>query len=291
MDIAILAYWNPYDGSGWGWGWGGGGGGGGSCPYYCNEGGGNADGSTTVSGDVVLTYAYAGGDAVAMVMSPEGQGPYYAQGVTPVPVGGGAEAPYSITGWAGLGEMAVTGCHDSNYNQLIEADDKCGAFTSEVGVDGNPLDFSGDANFEGDIEIPLGDYGFDLVPFVQLHGTVSIKDQTFDDLPAGSSLYVAALKFQPSLEITAQDLMDRAYDYQSWTVSELAGLESVDYAIPVPANTIVYLMAYVDEDGDGQLNESGELVAAGDDETGRIPTGNQSQEVNLVLSTYEEVMQ
>ncbi len=280
VDISILSYWNPSDSDYWGTG--------GGCPGNCSEGG-NHDGSTTISGELVITYSYAGGNAAAMLMSTEGHGPYRSHIVTPEPAGGGAFAPYSLTGWAAWGEMNLIGCHDSNYNSYIDAGDRCGSYVTEPEVDGNPVNLLVEENItDAVIQVPLGDYGLDLVPFVSLNGALTVEEGSFDDLPSGSTLYVAALKFQPSLEITAQDLMDRAYDFQSWDSSELAGQTSLAYDVPVPANTIVYLMAYVDEDGDGQLNEDGEHVAAGNAETGRVATGSSSREINMELVVYTE---
>ena len=273
-----------------GWGWGSGASGENSdwvCPYDC-EGGGNDNGTTTISGDVLITYAYAGGDAAAMIMNTDGSGPLTSRRVTPEPTDSGATAPYSITGWVGHGEMNLIGCHDSNYNLLIDAADNCGAYASEPDVDGNPISFAGNENIEGDIQIPLGDVQIDLVPFVTVHGSLETYLGDFSDHASGSVLHVAAMKFRPSSDIVLEDMVARSYDYESWDVADLAGTSAVDYELAVPANTIIYLLAFMDEGGNNVVNEENEAVASGStDNNGRLATGSRSQEINMQVQPAE----
>jgi hypothetical protein len=92
------------------------------------------------------------------------------------------------------------------------------------------------------------------------------------------------MKFRPSSDISIADLVARSYEYQTWSTADLAGQGSVEYELPVPANTIVYLMAYADLGGNGVVNESDEPVASGSqDNNGRLPTGTRAQQVDLVL--------
>ena len=282
VDITILAYWAPGDGSGWGeggWGWGSGGGGG-----HSTTGGGNGDGTTTISGDLIITYSYAGGDAAAMLMGTDGFGPYKSAYGVPESVGGGAEAPYEMTTWADYGEMNLVGCHDSNYSQIIEASDQCGSYISEVDVDGNPINVSGDENFEDmDIQIPLGDYSLELVPFVRLYGNVT-SETPYADYAAGTPVYIAALKYLPGEDTQVADIEADAYDIVSYDWSDVQGATELAYDLAVPANTIVYLVAYADEDGDGVVAEMGEAKAhGGDGNHGRVPTGSVSQEMGMIL--------
>ncbi|MEC9058435.1 MAG: hypothetical protein VX410_02730 [Actinomycetota bacterium] len=292
IDITILAYWNPGSGGGGnsGWGWGSGASGENSdwvCPYDC-EGGGNDNGTTTISGDVLITYAYAGGDAAAMIMNTDGSGPLTSHRVTPEPNDSGASAPYAITGWVGHGEKNLIGCHDSNYNLLIDAADNCGAYASEPDVDGNPISFADDQNIEGDIQIPLGDVQIDLVPFVTVHGTLASYLGDFSNHAAGSVVHVAAMKFRPSSDIALEDLVARSYDHEEWNVADLVGQTTVDYELAVPANTIIYLLAFVDEGGNNIVNEEGEGVASGStDNNGRLATGSRSQEIDMQVQPAE----
>lgn len=284
VDITLLAYWAPNDGSGWGadgWGWGSGNG------SHSTEGGGNGDGTTTLSGDMVITYTYAGGDAAAMLMNASnGQGPYYSDTETPEAVGGGAEAPYSMTVWADYGEMNLIGCHDSNYSQLIEASDECGAYITAPDEDGNPVNVAVNENLEDmDIQIPLGDYELELVPFVRLYGEVTSESVLYADYPAGTSVHIAALKYLPGEDEALSDMEDEAYDIISYEWSEVEVATGLEFNLAVPANTIVYLVAYADEDNDGIVAELDEAKAhGGNGDHGRVPTSSSSQEMGMILN-------
>ena len=282
VDITILAFWNPSTG-----GSGGGGGGGG----WNGTGGGNGNGSTTISGDVIITYSYAGGNAAAMLMDTEMQGPYSADLTTPEPVGGGAEGAYSMTVDKDWGEMILMGCHDSNYNQIIDAADQCGSYISEPNVDGNPIDLCCENNEEANIQVPLGDYELDLVPFVRMSGNVTSEIGALGDYASGSKIYVTALKYRPVEDVDVQDLFDNSYDYEEFNTDDLGSDTSVPYGLVVPANTVVYLVAYLDDGGNGIVQESKEPLAfanEADSNYGRIPTGTQSQSYDLNLSVVDE---
>ena len=82
---------------------------------------------------------------------------------------------------------------------------------------------------------------------------------------------------------------DNAYDLIEWGPEALDGTESVDWELVVPANTVVYLWAYVDADGDGMVNEEGEPVASGSaDSAGALPTGEEGQsDIRLGLRAVE----
>jgi hypothetical protein len=67
------------------------------------------------------------------------------------------------------------------------------------------------------------------------------------------------------------------YDIDTFEWSDITGQTSKDFALVVPADTIVYLWAYADTDADGFVNEVGDPVSvAGEDENGRFPTGTTS---------------
>ena len=76
------------------------------------------------------------------------------------------------------------------------------------------------------------------------------------------SLYVVALRYPPTPDMNVEEF-EEAYDYQVWDSEALGDLESVDWDLVVPANTVVYLLAFVDADGDGLVNEAQEPVASG----------------------------
>ena len=191
--------------------------------------------------------------------------------------------------------MNLVGAWDSNDNGLIDPADHWGAYASEPGVDGNPVAV-GTADLEGyAVEIPLsgsedaGTPGISVVPFVQITGTVSVKDGTFDDLPSGTTVYVAALYYRPSADLAVSTLADRSYDLESWDWTELTGKASVDFSLGVPADTVVYLWAYADEDGDGTVNESGEAVASGGTaDDGSLDSGTTPSDHSLPLDHADE---
>lgn len=250
--------------------------------------GGSCD-TVDITGTDILTDTWAGGDVWTMLVNTSGEGPYHSTSSTPTPSGGGAWASYDLVSCAGYGEMKLVGAWDSNGNGMADPLDKWGAYISGADTDGNPVHI-GSSDLSGyDVQIPLGEFGLSIVPFVQISGTVSVQDGTFADLPSGTSVYVAALKFRRSGDFSAAEL-STAYDSRSFSPSDLSGESSVEYTLTVPANTIVYLWAYADTDGDGMLNESGEPVASGGtDDSGHFPTGTTSSGGNdLLLATAEE---
>lgn len=275
VDITILAFWNPS------------GGGDGGSGGWNGTGGGNGNGSTTITGDIIITYSYAGGNAAAMLMDMSMQGPYYSDMTTPEPVGGGAEGAYSMTVNKDYGEMNLMGCHDSNYNQVIDAADQCGGYISDPNVDANPIDVCCDNNLDADIQVPLGDYELDLVPFVRMTGNITSEIGALGDYPTGSKIYVTALKYRPVEGLDVQDLIDNSYDVMDIETDDLGTDKSVPYSLIVPANTIVYLVAYLDEGGNGVVQEANEPLAfanPGSANYGRIPTGTKSQSYDMELA-------
>ena len=267
VDITILTYWNNSSG-------------GGGCE---GTGGGNGDGSSTISGDIIITEAYAAGDAVAMLFN-NGQGPYgnAMDRITPEPSGGGAEGAYSFDVCASWGSLELAGVWDSNFNSVFDADDKAGPYISEPDVDGNPVDVSTNLD-EHDIQIPLGDYSIDIVPFVNLSGTLTHADGAF----SGDTVRVGALKYKPEGDFAIEDLADAAYDFQEFDTS--GGETSLSYSLDVPSNSIVYLLAWDNEDGDGLINESEEALGSGSSsENGRLPTGSTAQLIDIQLNPFAE---
>jgi hypothetical protein len=73
---------------------------------------------------------------------------------------------------------------------------------------------------------------------------------------------VVALRYPPTPDMEVEAFSE-AYDFEVWDSSALGDLSSVDWDLIVPANTIVYLLAFVDADGDGLVNEVQEPIASG----------------------------
>ena len=276
VNISILVDWGKWGPGGWGWGSDGGGGG-------CED-------IVSVNGDVSITVPYGGGNGMAMLLDTRGKGPYKYDPFTPIATPDGAEADYQMGMCADSGEYQLVGAYDTNGNGLIDPADMWGAYTAEPGVNGNPINI-GDANLaDYEIEIPIddGQSSMDIVPFVRLSGTALVEDAaSFGDISEGS-LYVAAMKYRMNAEFPVS-AFDNAYDLIEWGPDELEGTESVDWELIVPANTVVYLWAYVDADGDGMVNEEGEPVASGSAEgAGALSTGEEGQsDINLGLRTVE----
>ncbi|HJN73715.1 MAG TPA: hypothetical protein QGF58_07270 [Myxococcota bacterium] len=242
----------------------------------CYGGGGSCD-TMGISGDVVITVSYAGGESAVLLVNEAGEGPMgnHVTWDNPVSTGGGAEAPYDLTICQNYGTARLIGCWDSNGNELADPLDRWGTYYTEPDVDANPV-MLGSTNLTGhDIQIPLGDEaGIAVVPFVTLSGTVGMAEGSFDDLDAGAMVYVTALKYRPSNEIAVSSFDDIAYSTQSWTASELAGATEAPFGLAVPGNTITYLWAYVDSEGDGVVNGPDEPVgSAAGESSGRVPTG------------------
>jgi len=276
VDINILVpYW---DGSTGGTGWGDGSGygyyDGGSWDTSCNVG--------VLTGEVIITTSYAGGDASAMLLDTEGNGPYNSVWTTLNESGGGAVGDYSMTFCDDPSQMNLVGAYDSNFNGIIDpAGDTWGVFVSE-GLSGNPVELY-PGTIEADIQIPYGDYdGLDLTPFVRISGVVN----TLVELPETTSIYIGALKYRPTSDVNVSDLAD-GYDYEAFNPSEVQS-DELEYEMIVPANTVTYLWAYADVDNDGRINEAGEPVSsAGDDENGRMSTGDSSWNYDFDLNIVE----
>jgi hypothetical protein len=256
-------------------------------PYWDGTSGGGCGESnyTYLSGDIVITTSYAGGDAAAMVLNTANEGPYHSTWITPEPDGGGASGEYGMYSCTSYGEMNLVGAWDSNYNGLADpAGDQWGVYISDTDIDGNPVDLSAGDMSGLDIQIPFGFDGLDLTPFVRFYGEVSYDDT----LPSGTQVYVAALKYRPNSDIYVSDLAD-GYDYEAFDASAVSAGSPWAYSLVVPANTITYLWAYADTDNDGVINEAAEPVrSGGDEENGRLPTGEESQEYNLELVVVDE---
>jgi len=277
IDINILVpYWDgAVDSSvgGYGWGYGNGYGGGGTDSCVVGE----------IYGDVIVTTSYAGGDAAAMLLDLEGNGPYNTDWATLEEDGGGASGGYSMGFCSDPAQMNLVGAYDSNYNGLIDpAGDTWGVYVTE-GLESNPVDLI-PGELYADIQIPFGDAaGFlDLTPFVRISGVID----TLVELPEGAAVYAGALKYRPTSDVYVSDLAD-GYDYEAFNPEQVQEGE-MRYEMIVPANTITYLWAYADIDNDGRINEAGEPVAsAGDEENGRVATGDSSWNYDFDLNVVD----
>jgi hypothetical protein len=268
VDIVINAPVYPEGGGG---GIGGGGGGGGG------EGG-DSD-YVSLDGTATITEPYTGGGGRVMIYDSTGAGPLTSVAFTPTATADGAEGPFSLPAYAGWGDVRLLGAWDDDQNGLIDPTDQWGAYV--VGDESaNPLSV-GTTSLTGlDVRIPFG-LPPALSPFVRIEGALAYAAD-YSTLPAGSSVYVTALRTRPGPDFSVADLA-RGYDSQVFTGAELSGT-SLDYLLVAPSNAIAYVWAYADLDGDGILNEAGELLGS-TGRTGRIETGtSNSTGVDIQLS-------
>lgn len=264
LDITILVSADALAWGDTGWSTGGDGGGWGT---------GSGCDDVTISGPVTITADWTGGPGIAVLSSATAFEPYDWDWFTPTPTADGAESAYAIATCAGLGTMNLLAVYDSNGNSLIDPADQWGGWVDGDGADANPVEVGSEDLPDHAIRIPTGEGegGLEVLPFVELSGTVTVEDGTFDDLPSGTGVTVAALRYRPGEDLTASEVASQAYDSRSWDWADLEGTASRDFSLYVPASTVVYLWAFADTDGDGVVNESGEPVASGgEDDAGTV---------------------
>lgn len=260
--------------------------------------GGEGCDSVSVSGEVIISLSYAGGEVATFFQDTSGNGPYVVSWYNPTATGGGATTSYEMNVCANAGQWRLRGAWDNNGNALIDPTDRWGGYSAGNDGDGNPIDSNpitiGSSDLTNyDIAIPLGnEEGFALVPFTALGGVLSMESgATFDaELASGSTVYIAALKYNPAQDMAVSNLEPYSYSLDVLTWSELQGHAEIGYSMPVPGNTIAYLWAFADEDNDGVINESGEAVASAyGSETGRVPVGSEGASgIELSLGRPEE---
>lgn len=229
-----------------------------------------------ITGDAHVTVDYWGGPIAAMLMDSDGNGPYHVGTALEVGAGYGATTSYTMEVCADYGEMQLVAAWDANLNGIYDGGDRWGVYSTTGERDSNPINV-GDRNMNNyPLWMPLGNRpGVDIVPFVRLQGSaVLMSGEPFSSLDTGSTLYLAALKYRPSGDLLVSDPA-ATYDLETFSWSELQSAgSSLDWSLSVPSDTIVYLWAFVDVDGDGIVNGPGEPIGAANPiEHGKTPTG------------------
>ena len=263
VDLTIQIPWDGSDGLG------GGGGGGGDC------------GGVDISGMVTVTQSWGAGQVAALLYDTNNNGPYKANIYDPSPITGGAESPYSLATCEDAGSYNLLGAWDSNYNGLIDPADRWGAYISAPDTNGNPITLSNVDLTGYEIQVPFGDVAPNVVPFVAIHGELS-SDIGFDQYPAGSTVFVASLKYKPQPDSSINAMKTSAYDWAEFDAAALQAAPmgtTLPYSLVVPANSITYVWAFVDTNNNGVANETLEPVAG----TNKMATGTQSQQVSLSI--------
>ena len=243
-------------------------------------------GEISITGEATITKTYTGGDIAVMLMKPGVVGPVHSTRITPEVQGGGAAGDYSLQTCQNLGYMLLIGIWDSNQNGMFDPTDDHGPYISAPNQTGNPVSIYYSQLSDYEIQIPLDSGpGLSLVPFVKLSGVVdSGSSDTFSGISDGGTLYVAALKYRPSLDLSVSYIQEESYDYQAFSWSEIQNASEISWELTVPNETITYLWAYLDHNDNGVVQEPGEAVSnGGEDENGKFPTGNSSTE-NIRIS-------
>lgn len=299
-NIVILVDWDRWGPGGWGWQDVGG-----YSPPVDSDGDGIPDevqppggcDAIAVAGNVNITVPYEGGNGMVMLLDNAGGGPYQQKEFTPVPTGSGAVAEYNMGVCVDAGPMQIVAAYDSNGNGLVDPADLWGAYVSEPGVNGNPVIIEDYRMDDIHIDIPIGGGGpaVSVVPFVHLSGTAFPETEpTFGEFRAegaeGMALHIAAMKYPPTPDFDVSAFESDSYDSKVWDSDTLGDLESVEWDLVVPANTIVYLLAFVDADGDGLVNEEQEPVAyGGAGGAAALSTGDEGHSgIGLRLRVVEE---
>lgn len=243
-------------------------------PYYGFGGGGCT--THSINGLATIARSWVDGNIATMLYSETGEGPSYTTWYTPTEITGGAEANFSV-GFCESGNYKVKllGAWDSNVNELIDPMDTWGSYVSGPDTDGNPLTIGGVDLSGKDIQIPFGDRGPSIVPFISLNGDVTLLDG-LNSPPAGTKVYVGAFKRKPGDTVNAADLATLTYGSNTFDEAEMAA-GVLHYSLPVPGNTIAYVWAFADIDGDGVLREVGEPVGTPVGQSGKVATGTKTQ--------------
>ena len=247
-----------------------------------------------ITGDAVLTETYTDGDVAIFVMLPGGVGPVHYTVATPEILGGGAQAPYALEVCQNIGTASLRGTWDENHNGMFDPMDAFGSYIDAPNSNGNPINIRYTDLAEYQVQVPLnGSSGLSLLPFMNISGTVNAGGSTFDSLVDGAeeyTLHVTALKFRPQREISVQEIIEeQAYDVQTYEYEDLVGRTQIDFSLTAPKETLIYLWAYIDVDGNGYVNESQEPVSSGgEDDNGKFPTGNVNLEgVEMIMSVMQ----
>ncbi len=234
-------------------------------------------GSTVeIDGPAYVTTDYWGGNIAVMLMDRDGNGPYHVASAAEVGAGEGATTSYTLEVCPNYGEMVLVSCWDSNMNGIFDGGDRWGVYSATGDRDSNPVNV-GDRNMSNyPVWMPLGDRpGVDLMPFVTMQGTLHLESgEPLSSLDTGTNLYVVALKYRPSGDLVVTDPAVH-YDIQTFSWSDIStGTTAVDWQLLVPSDTIIYLWAFADTNGDGVVNGPGEPIGAYNaHDHGRTPSG------------------
>jgi hypothetical protein len=272
-DIVILAPW-PGDGSG------GGGGGGESCT------------EVTISGPVTVNQDVSSTSGMSMLLGTDGSGPWDWAAFTTDGTAEGSGGSYELPVCSSAGELSLVGALDTNANGLFDPGDTWGTYVTAPDTTGNPI-WVGTTDLNPyELQIPIGggDSPIAIVPFVRMTTSLTMRDGgTFDSLPAGSTVHLAAFYYRPSPDLSVASISSNSYDYEEIPWSSLSGQSSVDVELILPSNVVAYLWAFVDVDADGVVNEAGEPLGSSlEDTNGKVTVGSSNFTTGVQLGTLED---
>lgn len=252
-------------------------------PYYDLYGGGGGCDAVSLSGTATIDGAYTTGNAAALLYDTDNIGPYYASYFTPTADGAGATGDYAVGACYDTGEMNLLGAWDSNANGVIDPDDTWGTYVA-AGSNGNPVTVLEESMSGLDLEIPFGeDVTPGITPTVTIRGTVTVQGDLATSPPAEAVTYVVVSRTRPGTDFDISNA-DNWYDRSSFSSTTMAS-GSFDYTVALPSNTVAYLWAFVDLDGDGIVNETDEPVGAAFSTSGQFNSGRTNlEDVNFFLA-------
>jgi hypothetical protein len=276
MDITVLVPWVDLEGQ--------------TAEDYAGETGGSArdcsDG-VSVSGPVDITLGGASATGIVWFENMDKVGPLdWTWFEAEQDDEGNLRTSYELQTCADQGNMRLMGAYDSNYNGLIDPEDLLGTYAPSLDDNGNPVPVASEDLQDMRVQIPIFevDSGVTVVPFVTLSGNVGVGGGTFDDLPPGTEVVVAALRRRPQGSLQLESIEGQVYDMDRYEWPDLQGQTTVPYNLTVPSNTLMYLWAFADTDASGAVNEAGEPIASGGiDDNGRVQTDTSSQSEDLFL--------
>jgi hypothetical protein len=203
-----------------------------------------------ITGNVLLNQAYTGGTVRVMMYGVDGSGPLESDRVGMTGDSESATGAYQLRVSPDYGPVDILAAWDSNANNIIDPGDVWGE-AAENATSINPVTIGSEDIANLDVYLPLGSSP-NIVPFISITGQV----ESTSDYSTWNAIYIAAMKSRPVADMSV-DALEDSYDTFTLSGSELAS-NPAQFALVVPTNAYIYLLAAADVDGDGILLEADE---------------------------------